>query len=137
MTALANVFAGDIFSTISLTEAMMLLPSKPNKLADMGLFPDDPVKTLTVSVEEHDGVLSLIQTSQRGTRGREMRHGKRKSRAFDIPHIGVSDNVRADEVQGIRKFGGEANDLETVSDKVAERLQVMKDSLDITQERMR
>jgi len=131
---LADVFGSDIFNAVSLTDSINKLPNKPSKLGDMGLFASNPTNTTTAVIEERQGVLSLIQTSARGTRGVEMKHAKRKARAFVIPHIAAFDQVLAAEVQGIREFGASVESLETVAMKVALRLQTMKDSIDLTKE---
>lgn len=135
--SLSDVFGQDIFNVISLTQAIMKLPSKPSKLGDMGIFTPNPVNTTTAVVEEMQGVLQLIQTTARGTRGQATKHAKRKQRAFVIPHISKEDMVLADDVLGIRSFGEDTLSLDSVAKKVNDRLQVMKDSIDITKEHMR
>ena len=96
--SLSDVFGQDIFNVVSLTQAIIKLPSKPSKLGDMGIFASNPVNTTTAIVEELQGVLQLVQTTPRGTRGLESKHPKRKQKAFVIPHIAKEDAVKADEI---------------------------------------
>ena len=135
--SLSDVMSGDIFQTVSLSQAIVKLPNKPSKLGDMGIFEQNPINTITAVIEEHQGVISVIQTAPRGTRTNEMKHAKRQTRAFVVPHIPAYDSVKADEVLGYREFGQDAATLQTVAKKITDRLQVMKDSIDLTKERMR
>lgn len=135
--SLSDVFGQDIFNVVSLTQAIIKLPSKPSKLGDMGIFASNPVNTTTAIVEELQGVLQLVQTTPRGTRGLESKHPKRKQKAFVIPHIAKEDAVKADDVLGLRAFGESTLSLESVVNKVNDRLQRIKDSIDLTKEHMR
>lgn len=148
MGLLADIFNQDAFSLFNMTEAVLKLPQQATKLGDMGLFTVKSVATTTASVEEFNGVLQLVQTQVRGTRTNEMPHGKRKIRAFPIPHLPTFDTVKADEILGIREFGAgssldtagssDVNSLEqtlrTISTILNNRQQVMKNSLEVTKE---
>lgn len=105
MGLLADVFSGDAFRMVNMTTALTLLPQIPTKLGDMGLFTDDPQLTNTVTVEEQDGILTILQTQPRGTRGNELRRPRRKMRAFAIPHIPEFDSIKAEDLIGVREFG--------------------------------
>lgn len=128
-----DVFNNDVFGTISLTTAINKLPEMPSKLGDAGLFTNKPINTTTALIEERNGVLSLVQSSPRGTRVNETKHGKRKVTPFVVPHLQENDEVLADAVQSVRPFGN-SSELETFSEIVNDRLQTMKDNLSATRE---
>ena len=128
-----DVFNSNVFGMISLTESIMKLPEMPSKLGDMGIFKSVPVNTTSVTIEEYQGKLSLLQTAPRGTRAVEQPHAKRKQRAFVVPHIPAFDSVKADEVQNVRDFGNAGN-LQSIATIVNNRLQSMKDNISVTRE---
>lgn len=106
MGLLADVFNGDAFNMVNMTTALTLLPQIPSKLGDMGLFVNDPQLTRTVTVEEQDGILTVLQTQPLGSRNNELKRPRRKMRAFEIPHIPEFDSIKAQDLMGVREFGG-------------------------------
>lgn len=114
-----DVFKSDAFSVISLTDAINKIPYVPTGLA--GLFTESSVATLSIAIEQKNGVLTLVPPSPRGGPGGTI--DKQKRSAFDlrIPHFQRDDTVMADEVQGVRAWGEETV-VETVMGKLAERM---------------
>lgn len=133
---LADVFNSDIFSTISLTEAINKLPRKHSVLGDMGIFQQESITGIVAMVEENNGKLSLVQSASRGTRASEQTRSKRKARPFSVPHLPQFDSIRADELLGIRDFGS-VEGLKSVAKVVNDRQQQMKDDMEITKEYQR
>lgn len=133
---LADVFNSDIFSSISLTESINKLPKKHSMLGDMGIFKEDSITGTIAMIEESQGKLSLVQSQVRGTRGNEQTRTKRKARPFTVPHLPQYDSIRADELLGIREFGS-ADSLKTVAKLLNDRMQAMRDDMDITKEYQR
>jgi hypothetical protein len=131
--SMLDVFNSDVFGVVSLTASIQKLPELPSRLGDMGIFKSVPINTTAATIEEYQGKLSLVQTSARGTRGAEQAHAKRKVRSFVVPHIQVNDAVKADEVQNVRDFGSEGN-MQSIATIVNNRLQSMKDNIDVTKE---
>lgn len=146
MGLLTDIFNQDAFNLFNMTEAVNKLPQLPQKLGDMGLFTKKYIPTLTASVEEQNGVLSLVQTQLRGARGPEMKHVKRALRAWPVPHLPLFDTVKADEIVGIREFAAPMDSdgssdvssaeqaLRTISAILNNRQTIMKNSLDVTKE---
>jgi hypothetical protein len=105
-----------------LTSTVERIPYQPTLLGDMNIFNPNPIRTKALGVEERDGVLVLIQTSQRGAPvNSERTTEKRKMRYFEVPRITQGDTIHADEIQGIRAFG-EETELMQVQAEVARRL---------------
>lgn len=128
-----NPFSGDAFTTTSLTSAVNKRPYAPSKLRTMGLFTPKSVRTETVMVEEKNGQLGLIQTSQRHERAPTKGNSKRKARSFIVPHLKQERTVRASEVQGVRRMGSE-NELETIQSVIEEKMDEALADIDVTTE---
>jgi hypothetical protein len=129
-----DIFKNNAFGVVSLTTSINKLPNKPQRLAGLGIFTPKSITTTSFVVEEKHGKLSILSTSPRGVRGKNP--GTRQTtqaRAFLVPHIDTEDGVDADEVQNVRAFGSEDAVL-SVAELVNQRLQSMKDNLDITAE---
>ena len=64
--ATMDVFSGSAFSLLELTDAINKVPYQPSFLGSLGIFEPRPVRTDHFAVEEKNGTLALIQSSQRG-----------------------------------------------------------------------
>lgn len=126
-----NIFNDDAFNLSTLTAAVQNLPYQPGRLERLGLFSEGSINTLSVTVESNDGVLKLVDVTQRGAPAAPMSHAARSLRSFTVPHIALPDYLTADQVTGVRAFGTES-ELETVVSMVAQRLQPMRNSIEYT-----
>lgn len=133
MPGVLDVFSDDVFGTLSLTTAIEKLPYMPNRIGQMGLFQESGVPHTSIMIEEREGKLSLLQTGTRGVRNQQAPTQKRKARTFAIPHIPYSDQVLADDVQGVRQFGSE-NQLESIAKTVNDKMAFMKQDHEATWE---
>jgi hypothetical protein len=106
------------------------------KLESLKLFPQKSVRTRNISVEEQNGVLSLLPTQVPGGVATVGARGKRKLRSFTIPHIPHDDVVLPEEVQGIRAFGSET-ELQAMANVITDHLQSMRNKHAITLEHLR
>jgi hypothetical protein len=131
-----NPFESSAFDMTSLTGAINLLPNMYGKLESLKLFPQKSVRTRNISVEEQNGVLSLLPTQIPGGSATVGTRGKRKLRSFTIPHIPHDDVVLPEEVQGIRAFGSET-ELQAMANVITDHLQSMRNKHAITLEHLR
>jgi hypothetical protein len=131
-----NPFESSAFDMTSLTASINLLPNMYGKLESLKLFPQKSVRTRNISVEEQNGVLSLLPTQIPGGSATMGTRGKRKMRSFTIPHIPHDDVVLPEEVQGIRAFGSET-ELQAMANVVTDHLQSMRNKHAITLEHLR
>lgn len=131
-----NVFQNDPFTLYSMTNYINKLPPVFNYLGSEGVFNEKGSSSVTVSIEENQGKLSLIENSQRGTKGQTLARDKRKVRPFLCVHKQINDEVLADQVLGVRMFGSET-ETETVGQKIAEKMELAQQSMEITLEHMR
>jgi hypothetical protein len=134
--AILDIFRSDAFGLTSLTQSLLKLPYKPSRIGEMGIFQDKGIPTLTATIEEKDGVLSLLTSGTRGSQAKVASQQKRKARTFQIPYFPYDREILASDVQGVRAFGSE-NEVETVAAKVNEFMGEMRQSHEVTLEYLR
>lgn len=130
---LADTFTPDAFSLQTMTAAISKVPYKPGFVSRRGLFAEKGVATNTVLIEEREGQLRLVQTSNRDGPVSAGERKRRKMRSFVIPHLREEDFAMASEVIGVRAFGQEQA-FQTVDDLRNERSATMAGNLDVTLE---
>lgn len=99
-----DIFNGDAFSALTLTQGVQRNPYQPSALGTLPIFTPNPIRTTAVSVEERAGVLKLIGFSERGAEGTQRTTEKRKMRYFDVPRLMHDDTIHTYEIQNIREF---------------------------------
>lgn len=112
-----NVHSGDPFSLESLTAAINRESYRPGQVSATGIFSEDGVSTLMISIEQRDGKLGLVEPSARGSSGETTDDESRTKVPVNIPHYQRDDAILADEVQGVRAFGSESQ-AEMLEDRV-------------------
>lgn len=131
-----DIFSGDAFNTVTLTQALEKVPFKPSLLSSLNLFTPRPVRTETVAIEKREGTLAIIQTSNRGAPIGRRDNEKRDIRDFRTVRIAKGDTIQASEIQNIRAFGSET-ELMAVQSEVARRYRTILDDVEATWENMR
>lgn len=131
-----NVFDSDAFSLESLTAAVNRDPYRPGQVSATGIFDEDSVSTTTVSIEERNGRLSLVEPTLRGGPGETTDDETRNKHSFEVDHYERNDTIKADEVQNVRAFGTE-DQLETVQERVERKAQRHARDLTMTLEHQR
>lgn len=131
-----DIFNQDAFSLRSMTAYINKAPRLHTYLGDLGIFSEGGVSTLNVTIEEKQGSLSLIPNSQRGTSGNTIAPERRNVRSFQCGHKQINERILADEILGVRRFGSE-DQLTTVTEKVADRMEIINNSFEQTFEFMR
>lgn len=121
------------YSLNQLTQAINVLPNMYSRTTEMGLFSWKAGTDNVVRIEMRNGVLSLVPTTPWGGVAPKSKAPGRNVRAFTVPHMPLEDVVLAAEVMGVRAFGTD-NTAEAVNTKVNDKLQVMKNKIDMTLE---
>lgn len=135
MPNILDVFKADAFSCASMTDAIMKLPYEPTRLES--LFAFQGINTTTVEMEEKAGLISLIPAKTRGAGGTSKRTAvKRKVRILPCVHLPFDDHVDADDVLNVRAFGT-ADRLETIQDKINEKMEGLRSDHATTHEYQR
>jgi len=119
--AILDVFNNDAFSMTSMLDTVDQMDYQPSALGAMGIFTPNPVRTETVAIESRDGVLGLIQTSQRGAPIDQRLTEKRKIRDFRTSRIAKGDRILASELAFLRGHG-EEQQVTMAQQEVARRL---------------
>lgn len=128
---MVDPFTPNAFKLQSLTAAINNLKFAPGKLGEIGLFEEAGISTLDASIEERDGVLSIVDIAPRGAPGKPVHGEARRLHTFRVPHMPQSASIMADEVQGIRAFGTE-NQAEVLQTRINDRLGTMRRNIDYT-----
>ncbi|MFT8231334.1 major capsid protein [Pseudomonas guariconensis] len=128
-----EIFEDNAFTVPALTAAINEQPFVPGRLAELGLFEEEGVNTVTVQVEKDGETLALVPAGERGTTGHIVTGSKRILLPFNTVHLPETFTIRADEIQGIRAFGSQT-ELQAVQDVVNKRLAKARRQLDATHE---
>ncbi|CAM3328418.1 major capsid protein [Polaromonas hydrogenivorans] len=134
-----DVFNQRPFHMVELSAAIQRAPYTPRFLGNLNLFTPKRVRTPTVSIEGKGGVLSLIQTSERGAPLEEADREGRDIRDFRTVRIARGKTIYATELEGIRAFGTES-ELQSVQNEVAEVMDGsigLRAAVELTHENMR
>lgn len=131
-----NIFDDDAFSLQRLTASFNDIPEVPTLIGGLGIFEEQGVDTMIVSIEKQTEGLTLVGQTPYGGVGETVAGEDRELVDIRIPHFQRDDSVIAAEVQGIRSFGTE-NQLETVQERVNMKLARHARSLDFTMEHLR
>ena len=122
------------FGINALTAAINRMDATATQIRDLAIFEAKNLTTTYADIENQDGQLKLVQSQPRGTDGQAQPNKSRTVRTFRIPHLPISDVVRADDVQNLRGFDGTA--AETVENVVNSRLADAKLALEHTREHL-
>lgn len=131
-----DIFRDDAFGLIELTGALQRIPFLPQLLGQLNVFEPKPIRTETFAIEATDGVLSLIQSSERGAPLQQAEKEDRNIRDFRTIRLAKGDRLNASEIQGIRAFGTESEFVQ-VQVETMKRLTKLRRDLDLTLERHR
>jgi len=131
-----DVFEGDAFSFVSLTDSINNLPFTPGRLGEMGLFSESGIVTIDIELEYRDGYLSLISPTERGGPGETRPKLPRGARKLVTSHFQIDDTIKAEEVQGVREFGTPTQ-MRTVESYLASRMGEVTPNFDATLEHQR
>lgn len=134
--ATMDIFEDDAFGLQSLTATVNNQPYRPGQISKSGIFEEDSVTTTTISIEEQNGNLGLVEPTERGGPGETTGDDARKLIPFRVPHYERDDAIKADEIQGIRAFGTES-EAEQVLDRFRSKTQRHLSDLDMTLEHQR
>jgi len=126
-----NPFTATGFDIAAMTAAITKLPNLYNRVT--GMFPEQPINTTTVMIEQSNGTLNIVRSRERGAPADKLIADKRALRSLVIPHIPVADVVLPHEIQNVRAFGSESA-LETQASVLARKLKKMKNTIDQTRE---
>ncbi|MBP2291040.1 major capsid protein [Azospirillum rugosum] len=99
--SMQNLFIGRAFDVMTLTTAVNNVPYTPQFLGSLGddLFLSEGVRTTDIAIQETNGNLEVIKTSERGAPAEQSTNPKRNLRKASTVRIAKQAHVNADEVQ--------------------------------------
>jgi len=115
-----DIFNDNAFGVTSLTDAVNNIPFVPGRCGQVIDWNERGITTLSVAIEQIDGVLQLLNPSPRGGPGETKAKNKRNLRSLVVPHYQYDDGFNADEVMGVRAFGSES-EVQSVMSLVNQR----------------
>lgn len=135
-----DIFNQDPFSVVSLTARINDLPFVPGQVGAMGIFEEQGITTTTAVIERDGLTLGLVAPTPRGGPGETVAHAGRNMLSIVVPHYQRDDAVYADEVQGVRSFGADADSgtsLATIEQLVDRKMRKHTIAFDATLEHQR
>lgn len=132
---LSDVFNSDVFSMQALTASVNKVPYVPGRIGQLGIFEGQGVETVSVIIEQDEGVVQLIPNTPRGGPPKVLPTRRRRAFSLKIPHLPTRLTVRADQVRGVRAFG--QNQLQSVASVLQNKMRAHTLSLDATVEYQR
>jgi hypothetical protein len=130
------VFQDDAFRAMELSEAINMVPNQWGLIGNLGVFTPKPIRGTKFAVEKKNGVLQIVQSSERGTSLPAAKRGKRNLLDLRTERFGLKSHMTAEDVDEIRAYGS-VSELQAVSNEVADRQETLRGSLDITREYLR
>ena len=136
MPDILDIFNGQPFSAVALTDSVNIVPNAYGRLEEIGLFRNEPVHTTSVAIDIANGVLNLLPTRPRGAPASVGTRERAKLKSFVVPHIPHDDAVLALDVQNMLARAPNLG-LETVLGAVNRKLISMRRKHAITLENLR
>ncbi|AAU90989.1 MULTISPECIES: major capsid protein [Methylococcus] len=126
----------DLFTVTTLTAAVNKLPYATYKIRDLGIFAEAGVRTTTVAIEEDQGRLHLVPNRSRNDAPEVVRRKRRTRRVFETFHLAEAGVILPEDIQNIAPFGEDmtGSSLEPQARVINDKLQIMRDSIEITRE---
>jgi hypothetical protein len=122
----------DAFSNANMTAAINIIPYVPGRISRLNIFVEKPVTDKIIAIERRKGTLSLLPTVQRGGVATQNAHQKRDLRWVEVPHIPLTDTIKASELRDVRSFGSAA--IQKIQEVRDQRFQEMTWKFDVTVE---
>lgn len=122
-----------MFTTATMTSSINKLPPMPTRVGELGIFEEEGVPTTSVIVESRDGRLFLVPNTARNDDPTPVGKSKRQRRTFETCHLPTSDQLLPSDLQNFQSFG-ENNETNYQAQTINNKLQTMKNSLEVTRE---
>lgn len=123
----------DLFTTATLTASINKLPPLSTRAGALGIFEEEGVTTTTVVIESRDGRLFLVPNLSRNDDPNPTRDNKRKRRSFETTHLPASGQLLPSDLQNFQAFG-DNDETDYQAQVINNKLQTMKNSLEVTRE---
>ncbi|SHO65821.1 Phage major capsid protein E [Pseudoxanthobacter soli DSM 19599] len=136
MAGIIDIFSGNPFRMVEMTESVQKIDFKPQLLGSLGIFEPDYLRGRDVGISEQDGTLSLIQTSPNGAAPAELNPDTKLVRKFTTTRLAKGSTIYGYEMQGILGLPEDEQLVEAMTE-VADRQRRIRDDIELTHENMR
>lgn len=120
------------FQLTDWSKELQVIPNRWDVLSEAGLFQEESVASFTVTFEQIDKSLGLINDQVRGFKPQANQDYQRKLHTYAVPHFPVFDQILPQDVQGRRAYGSDA--AETSAAVMARKMERIRASFDATLE---
>jgi hypothetical protein len=126
----------DLFTVVSLSEAINKGPVPPTQLGATGLFAEQGIRTTSVLIEIRSGRLVLVPNVSRRAEATPVARNPRQAITLTATHLPVADTLLPEDIQNVRAFGQEATGagLEGQAVVIQNKLDALKANLEATRE---
>lgn len=125
------------FTAIELTQAVDRLPNMYGVIEAMNLMPSEGVATTLVRIDLRDGYVTVLPVRDRDGPASVGGSSDRSAIYLEIPHIPHIDKLTVADIQNMLAFASNPMRPVTFEEKLAERLQGIKNKHAITREYFR
>jgi Phage major capsid protein E len=122
-----------MWKTSSLTDSINKLIQLPTKIGDSKLFDESGINTTTATFDDRNGILSLVQSSPRGSDPTAVAPVKAKTRVLPAAHLAEAGIIKPEDLQDLRPFG-ETTVVQQQAKVINDRLLDLKNRLSATRE---
>lgn len=118
-----DIFNDDAFSVVTMSGVINEMAFVPGLCGQLGIFgAGQGIPTTTAYYEREGDILTLVPPTERGGPGTTVNTDPNRDMVpVRVPHFEINDSVMAESVQGVRAFGADGNELETVQQRVAQK----------------
>lgn len=125
------------FTAIELTQAVDRLPNMYGRIEELNLMPGQGVSTTMVRIDIRDGYVTVLPVSDRDGPASVGKSADRNAIYLEIPHVPHIDKLTVGDIQDMLAFASNPMRPVTFEEKLAEKLQNIKNKHAITREYFR
>ena len=97
----------DPFKVVDRTQGLLVVPNQYGKIQQMGLFSTEGIVTDTVTFEESNSTIALVDDRMRGDRGQVGKDEVRKLRSYTVAHFPYDDAIFPKDIKGKSAYGSD------------------------------
>ncbi|MGH0004074.1 major capsid protein [Pseudovibrio ascidiaceicola] len=129
-----SLLKDDAFSMASLSGVIEKTPYAPGTLGQKVHFEEKSVRTPEVLIDQVEGQLKVIQTSERGSPPKSRRtRNRRNAKYLETTTLSEGDRINAREVEAVRATGQES-EFEQLVEMVMDRSADLRKDMEVTRE---
>lgn len=121
------------FEVVDSTRELAILPQTWTLLGDSGLFRDEFLSQNTVTFQEINGSITIVNDQVRGSKPQTTSNGKRKLHSYSLTHHPLMDALYPDDIAGKSAYS-DLNAADTEAAALLRKMTKIRKSFDVTKE---